>query len=160
MNRLGIVVHTVLLLSLTLDSVQAQGTLMTQTAKGTFVVSLQPMAFEGVDPEVKLGRMSIDKQISGDLTARTNGQMLSAMTRTDGSAGYVAIEWVAGTLNGKRGTFVLQHSGTMNRGVPSLSVTVVPDSGTEELVGLEGEFKINIVDGEHYYEFTYRLPAP
>ena len=82
------------------------------------------------------------------------------MTSTDGSAGYVAIEWVTGTLNGKRGTFVLQHTGTMNRGVQSLAVTVVPDSGTEELVGLEGEFKINIVDGVHYYEFAYRLPAP
>ena len=132
---------------------------MTQTAKGTFVVSLQPMAFEGADPELKLGRMSIDKQISGDLTASTKGQMLSAMTDTDGSAGYVAIERVAGVLNGKRGTFVLQHSGTMNRGTPSLVVSVVPDSGTEELIGLEGKFAINIVEGKHLYEFTYRLPA-
>ncbi len=133
---------------------------MTQTAKGTFVVSLKPVAFEGAEPEFKLGRMSIDKQISGDLTASTMGQMLSATTGTDGSAGYVAIERVAGVLDGKRGTFVLQHSGTMNRGTPSLVVTVVPDSGTEELVGLEGEFKIDIVEGEHFYEFIYRLPAP
>ena len=132
---------------------------MTQTAKGTFIVSMQPMTFEGIDPGVKLGRMSIDKQIHGDLTASTKGQMLSAMTDTDGSAGYVAIECVAGALNGRRGTFVLQHTGTMNRGVQSLAVTVVPDSGTEELVGLEGEFKINIVGGEHFYEFTYRLPG-
>ena len=132
---------------------------MTQSARGEFVVSLKPLAFEGADPELKLGRMSIDKQISGDLTADAVGQMLSAMTSTNGSAGYVAIERVSGVLNGKRGTFVLQHTGTMNRGAPSLVVTVVPDSGTEELVGLEGEFKINIEEGKHFYEFIYRLPT-
>jgi hypothetical protein len=85
--------------------------------------------------------------------------MLSAMTNTDGSAGYVAIERVTGLLNGKRGTFVLQHSGTMNRGAPFLAVTVVPDSGTDALVGLEGELKISIEGGKHSYEFTYRLPT-
>ncbi len=131
---------------------------MAQTARGQFVVSMKPLAFEGANPEFKLGRMSIDKQISGDLTASTVGQMLSAMTDIDGSAGYVAIERVAGVLNGKRGTFVLQHTGTMNRGAPSLVVTVVPDSGTEELVGLEGDFKIDIDEGKHSYEFKYRLP--
>ncbi len=132
---------------------------MTQTAEGTFVVSLKPLAFEGAAPEFKLGRMSIDKEISGDLIASTMGQMLSAMTNTDGSAGYVALERVEGVLNGKRGVFVLQHTGTMNRGVPSLVVTVVPDSGTGELVGLEGEFKITVEEGNHSYEFIYRLPA-
>ena len=132
---------------------------MTQSARGEFVVSLKPLVFEGADAEFKLGRMSIDKQISGDLTATTVGQMLTAMTSTNGSAAYVAIERVSGVLNGKRGTFVLQHSGTMHRGASSLVVTVVPDSGTEELVGLEGEFKINIEEGKHFYEFTYRLPA-
>jgi hypothetical protein len=132
---------------------------MTYTAKGEFVVALTPLTFEGADPEFTLGRMSIDKQISGDLTATTMGQMLSAMTGTKGSAGYVAIERVVGVLDGKRGTFVLQHTGTMNRGAPSLVVTVVPDSGTGDLVGLEGEFAINIENGKHYYEFTYRLAA-
>ena len=132
---------------------------MTESARGEFVVSLKPLDFEGADPKFKLGRMSIDKAISGDLTARTVGQMLSAMTSTNGSAGYVAIVRVEGVLNGKRGAFVLQHTGTMNRGAPSLVVTVVPDSGTGELVGLEGEFKINIEEGKHSYEFTYRLPA-
>lgn len=132
---------------------------MSQSARGEFVVSLKPLAFEGADPEFKLGRTSIDKEISGDLTASTVGQMLSAMTGTDGSAGYVAIERVAGVLNGKRGTFVLQHTGSMKRGVPSLVVTVVPDSGTGELVGLEGEFTITVEEGKHSYEFTYRLPG-
>lgn len=132
---------------------------MTHTARGDFVVSLKPLAFEGAAPEFKLGRMSIDKQISGDLTASTVGQMLSAMTSTDGSAGYVAVERVAGVLHGKRGSFVLQHTGTMNRGTPTLVVTVVPDSGTEELAGLDGEFEIQLEDGKHSYEFTYRLPT-
>jgi hypothetical protein len=101
--------------------------------------------------------MSIDKQITGDLVATTKGQMLSAMSDTKGSAGYVAIERVEGALHGRKGSFVLQHSGTMNRGASGLSVTVVPDSGTGELVGLAGDFKIVIVDGDHDYEFTYTL---
>lgn len=138
----------------------AQGTPMTHVARGTFEVKLQPLPFEGVAPDTGLGRMSIDKQISGDLVATTQGQMLSAMSAVKGSAGYVAIEQVTGTLGGRRGSFVLQHNGLMNRGAPSLSVVVVPDSGTGELVGLEGEFKIDIVEGRHLYEFTYRLAEP
>jgi hypothetical protein len=133
---------------------------MSQSAKGTFEVKLQPMPFEGSDPQWKLGRMSIDKQLSGDLIATTSGQMISAMTDTAGSAGYVAIERVAGTLHGKKGAFVLQHSAIMNRGTPSLSIVVVPDSGTEELVGLAGNFKIIIDRGMHSYEFDYSLPEP
>ena len=130
---------------------------MNRIAKGSFSVALQPLIFEGADAESRLGRRSIDKQISGDLVATTQGQMLSAMTGTQGSAGYVAIERVTGVLDGKRGAFVLQHTGLMNRGIPSLSVVVVPDSGTDELAGLSGEFKIDIVDGKHLYEFTYRF---
>ena len=145
-------------LPIALFASQAQEEPMTQIAKGSFEVSLKPLEFDGADPESKLGRMSIDKQISGDLTATTMGQMLSATTDTNGSAGYVAIERVTGVLNGKEGSFVLQHSGSMNRGAPSLTVTVVPDSGTGELVGLEGDFKIIIEEGKHFYEFTYRLP--
>lgn len=132
---------------------------MSGIAKGTFEVTLLPLPFEGADPQWKLGRMSIDKRITGDLVATTQGQMISATTDTKGSAGYVAIERVTGVLNGKRGTFVFQHSGLMNRGASSLSVVVVPDSGTEELAGLEGEFKIIMEGGKHSYEFNYRLPA-
>lgn len=133
---------------------------MTQVAKGEFVVSMKALAFEGVDPASKLGRMSIDKQITGDLTASTVGQMLSAMTGTNGSAGYAAIERVTGVLDGKRGSFVLQHTGIMKRGAPTLVVTVVPDSGTDELVGLEGEFTINNERGTHSYVFSYRYTLP
>ena len=126
-------------------------------ARGSFTVKLQPLAFEGAGPDTQFGRMSIDKVIEGDLLATTQGQMLSAMTATKGSAGYVAIEQVTGTLAGRRGSFTLQHSGTMTRGTSGLSVNVVPDSGTDELAGIEGEFKINIVDGRHLYEFFYRM---
>ena len=131
---------------------------MTQIAKGSFEIKLQPRLFEDAIPKWKLGRMSIDKQITGDLVATTKGQMLTAMGEINGSAGYVAIERVVGTLHGKKGSFVLQHNGFMNRGAPWLSVVVVPDSGTEELVGIAGEFKIDIVAGKHLYEFSYRLP--
>jgi hypothetical protein len=96
----------------------------------------------------------------GDFVATTTGQMLSAMTEVEGSAGYVAIERVDGVLDGRKGIFVLQHSGSMNRGAASLSVTVVPDSGTGELAGLAGEFRIIIAEGRHSYEFSYTLPLP
>lgn len=131
---------------------------MKQVARGTFVVKLAPMPFEGQSEGSKLARMSIDKEISGDLAASTKGQMLSAMTEVEGSAGYVAIERVEGALHGRTGSFALQHTGSMDRGTPSLSVTVVPDSGTQELVGLAGDFQIIIAKGTHSYEFSYTRP--
>jgi hypothetical protein len=105
----------------------------------------------------QLGRMSIDKRFHGDLEATSKGEMLTAGTSVKGSAGYVAIERVDGTLRGRSGTFVLQHSGTMTRGVPQLTVTVVPDSGTGELAGLAGRMAIVIADGKHSYDFEYTL---
>ena len=131
---------------------------MSQIARGEFTVKLQPLAMEGQPEGSRLARMSIDKTITGDLVATTAGQMLSAMTGVKGSAGYVALERVSGVLHGRRGSFVLQHSGTMNHGTPSLSVTVVPDSGTGELAGLSGQFNITIAGGRHSYEFSYTLP--
>ena len=131
---------------------------MSSVAKGEFIVKLQPLGVEGQPEGSKIGRVSIDKSIAGDLVATTAGQMLSAITEMKGSAGYVAIEIVEGVLAGKKGTFLLQHTGTMNKGAPSLSVTVVPDSGTGELVGLAGEFTIIIAGGKHSYEFKYTLP--
>lgn len=124
-------------------------------ASGTFEVKLTP---QGTDnKEAVVGRMSIDKQFQGDIEGTSKGEMLSAMTSVKGSAGYVAIEQVSGTLHGHRGTFVLQHTGTMNRGAPQLNITVVPDSGTGELVGLTGEMTIVIADGKHSYDFEYIL---
>lgn len=130
---------------------------MDAIATGTFVVKLAPLTFELAPDGSKLGRMSIDKEITGDLVATTVGQMLSAMTDTKGSAGYVAMEFVRGALHGREGTFVLQHSSTMRRGTPIQSVTVVPDSGTGALTGLAGTFRIIIEGGEHRYEFAYTL---
>jgi hypothetical protein len=102
--------------------------------------------------------MSIDKQFHGDLEGTSKGQMLSAMGSVKGSAGYVALERITGTLKGRSGSFVLQHSGTMTRGAPQLSVTVVPDSGTGQLVGLAGALTIKIDNGKHSYDFDYTLP--
>ena len=131
---------------------------MVTRATGRFDVKLTPQAaVEGaVDPSV--GRMAIEKRFHGDLDASSKGEMLATRGDFEGSAGYVAIERVTGTLHGRNGSFSLQHSGTMNRGAPTLSVTVVPDSGTGELVGLAGTMAIIIEDGKHSYEFDYTLP--
>lgn len=101
--------------------------------------------------------MSIDKHFHSDLEATSKGEMLAAGTAVKGSAGYVAIEQVARSLQGRTGTFILQHSGTMARGSPQLVVTVVPDSGTGQLAGLSGKLSINIVEGKHLYDFEYTL---
>ena len=99
--------------------------------------------------------MLIDKTFSGDLDATSQGQMLTGMTEVKGSAGYVAIERVTGKLQGRAGAFTLQHTGTMSRGTPQLSVTVIPDSGTGDLAGLSGHMTIEISDGKHSYNFEY-----
>ena len=130
---------------------------MTQEAKGPFEVTMQALEVQAGTPP-QLGRRSLDKKYSGDLKATGRGEMLSAFGAAEGSAGYVAIEFVSGSLHGKRGNFVLQHSGTMTRGAPQLSVTVVPDSGTDELLGLSGRLDIQITDGKHFYRFDYTLP--
>lgn len=108
---------------------------------------------------VRLGRMSIDKVFHGELEATSKGEMLSALTPVEGSAGYVAIEQVTGMLAGKQGSFVLQHFGIMHDGDNELILEVVPASGTGELAGLTGEMSIVIEDGQHYYEFEYSLPS-
>ena len=130
---------------------------MTERATGTFHVKLVPLDPSAADSP--LGRMSIDKQFHGDLEGEGIGQMLSIGTEVPGSAGYVAMERVSGTLHGRRGSFALQHSGTMDRGQPRLTVSVVPDSGTGELKGLSGTFAILIEGGQHAYEFDYAFQA-
>ena len=130
---------------------------MSTRATGNFEVKLHPQPLSDPSADASLGRLSIDKQFSGDLNATSKGEMLSAGTATKGSAGYVAIERVSGALHGRTGTFVLQHSGTMNRGEPQLSVTVVPDSGTAQLTGLSGRMAIIIDGGKHSYDFDYTL---
>ena len=126
-------------------------------ARGPFEVKLTPQPLSYDAGGAMLARMTLDKQFHGDLEATSSGEMLSFGSAA-GSGGYVAIERVTGTLGGRRGTFVLQHSATMNRGVPSLSITVVPDSATDELTGLTGAMNIIIEAGKHSYDFEYALP--
>ncbi|HEY8012152.1 MAG TPA: DUF3224 domain-containing protein [Rudaea sp.] len=130
---------------------------MKNHAVGSFDVQLQALDVYNKDVGASLARMSIDKQFHGDLDALSKGEMLSAMGSVKGSAGYVAIERVTGTLHGRSGSFVLQHNATMTRGEPYLNIVVVPDSGSGELAGLSGTMNIIIADGKHSYEFDYAL---
>ena len=130
---------------------------MPSHATGSFDVKLLPQPLANAEAGPLMGRLSINKTFSGDLQATSQGEMLSAGTAVKGSAGYVAMERVTGTLHGKSGSFVLQHSGTMNRGAPQLTVSVVPDSGTDELTGLSGTLTIQIADGKHSYAMNYEI---
>ena len=131
---------------------------MPHHAAGPFEVKLTPLdpAFKADDNSI--GRYSLDKQFHGALEATSKGEMLSGMGTVKGSGGYVAIERVTGTLDGRAGTFILQHNGTMQNGVYHLNVLVVPDSGTTQLTGLQGTMEIIIKDGHHSYDLTYTLP--
>lgn len=131
--------------------------IMTAHASGTFEVKMTPQSPGDKAAGATVGRFSLDKQFHGDLEGTSKGEMLAVGTAVEGSAGYVAMEQVTGTLNGRSGTFALQHTGTMNRGAAQLSVTVVPDSGTGQLVGLAGRMEIKIADGKHSYDFDYTL---
>jgi len=126
-------------------------------AKGEFVVILTPQSTDEVTGASTLARLATDKQFTGDLIGVSKGEMLSAGTPVKGSAGYVAIERVTGALHGRTGTFVLQHNGTMTRGSPELTVSVVPDSGSGQLTGLTGTMRIIIEGKRHSYEFDYTL---
>lgn len=132
---------------------------MTFRATGTFEVTVTPQAQQDKGQGIVLGRMALDKQFHGDLEAVGQGEMLTANTSAAGSAGYVAIEAVTGTLQGRTGSFACQHTGTLNRGAQTLSITVVPDSGAGQLSGIAGEISIRIVDGVHHYTFEYSLPS-
>ena len=132
----------------------------TMTAAGTFDVKMIPQPADG-EAAGPFGRMLLDKQYHGALTAVSHGQMMAFQSATEGSAGYVAMEQVTGTLDGRRGSFVLQHEGLMTRGTPTrLHVTVVPDSGTDELAGLAGELDIIFAPDGHRYELSYTLDRP
>lgn len=128
---------------------------MTSHARGNFDVTLVPQSPD--ESGIAIGRMLLDKQFHGDLDAMSKGQMLAVRTVVENSGGYVAMEQVSGTLLGRKGTFALQHSGTMNRGEQELVITVVPDSGTGELEGLMGTMMIIIEGGKHSYDFEYSL---
>ncbi len=126
-------------------------------ATGTFEVQMQPRGEGDVAPGASLGRMSLDKQFSGDLQAIGKGEMLAARSDVPTSAAYVAVERVTGTLQGRSGSFVLVHRGVMTKGAQDLHISVVPDTGTDGLEGLSGTLSIRIAEGKHYYDFTYDL---
>jgi hypothetical protein len=131
---------------------------MKNTVSGTFDVKLSPLLFEQVPAEALMGRRLIEKQFHGALDGTSIGEMLSVGTPTQGSAVYVAIERVTGTLDGKRGSFALYHTGVVDRGKASLEVRVVPDSGTGELAGVRGSLTIEIqAGGKHFYTFEYEI---
>jgi hypothetical protein len=125
-------------------------------ARGTFDVTVTPAPADSA-AGTGIGRMTMAKTFHGDLAGTSVGQMLASMSPVQGSAGYVAFERVTGTLAGRKGSFVLQHSGRMRRGAQELTIAVVPDSGTDELVGLAGTMTIRITDGRHDYELEYTL---
>jgi hypothetical protein len=134
----------------------------TMHASGPFDVKITPAedkSAEGKSEDPLLGRLMLDKHYHGELEATAQGQMLTAGTAVKGSGAYVAIEKVTGTLHGRSGSFMLQHSGTMTQGAPLLTINVVPDSGTGQLAGISGKMMINIADGKHSYDFEYTLPA-
>jgi hypothetical protein len=131
---------------------------MTTSAKGAFTVKMAPQAWSEGSVDHSLGRFLLDKQYQGDLEATSQGQMLSAGSGAQGSSGaYVALEKVTGTLQGRKGSFVLYHVGIMTGGVPDLKIHVVPGSAADELHGLAGEMTIQITDGKHSYDFSYTL---
>jgi hypothetical protein len=130
---------------------------MTIVAKGTFTVEMKPQGEPSEFEGVTTNRLSLRKKFDGDMIAIGHGEMLTTLTPIKGSAGYVAIERITGSLHGRTGSFVFQHSGTLNLGAQNLLINVVPDSGTGELLGIQGVFKLNIVDGNHLYEFEYSL---
>lgn len=124
---------------------------------GEFEVTMTPQTLSDTAAQSGLGRLSLNKRYHGALDASAQGEMLSVRAAVAGSAGYVALERVEGSLDGRHGSFYLQHSGIMTRGTPTLSVTVVPDTGTQQLQGLTGSLAIRIEGGKHYYEFTYDI---
>lgn len=126
-------------------------------AKGEFDVKRTPQGSLDMGDGVEIGHMRFDKQFHGPLTATSVVHMLAAMSPVDGSGAYVAIERIVGTLDGRAGSFLTQHSGVLDRGTPSLDLTVVPDTGTDALTGLRGRIAIDIVDGKHFYTFDYEL---
>lgn len=128
---------------------------MENEAVGTFDVKLAPIGVA----DSPIGSMSIDKTFQGDMQGSSVGQMLAFRSGVEGSAGYVAMERVTATLEGRQGSFTLQHSGLMDKGAPPLTVVVVPDSATEGLSGLTGTMNIVVTPGKHDYQFRYSLPA-
>jgi hypothetical protein len=153
-NILTIVGLIIIFILAGLPAAKAQN--MNLRATGEFDVKLDPKG-EDKSELGTLARMSLDKQFRGDLVGTSKGEMLTAMAPLKGSGVYVAVERVNGTLAGRSGSFMLHHTGVMTRGTPSLSINVVPDSGTGQLAGLSGKLAIRIDGGKHFYDFDYSI---
>ena len=130
---------------------------MNDRAVGTFEVKLTPQSADTPTEGSSLGRLTIEKQFSGDIVGASKGEMLTAGTAIKNSAGYVAVERVTASVKGRVGTFAMMHTGIMNRGAPQLTITVVPDSGTGALTGISGSFGIDVANGKHSYWFDYQI---
>ncbi len=131
---------------------------MTQV-KGKFEVRSSPLDADEVTRELGAMRMKFEKRFEGPLSATGLVSMIGVMDRQTGSGAYVALEKISGELQGRKGSFLFQHSSVLDRGQPRQSIRVIPDSGTEELAGLRGDMTVDIVDGQHFYTFEYDLPA-
>lgn len=131
---------------------------MDRQATGQFEVRRSPEAPCDLGDGVQAGHFRFDKRFHGPLDATGVVHMLALGTAVEGSAAYVAVERISGALDGRSGSFLTQHNGVMDRGTPTLFLTVVPDSGTGALEGLRGRMAIDIVDGAHFYTFDYSLP--
>jgi hypothetical protein len=129
-------------------------------ARGTFEVEAERHPPYDTAPGATIGRTSLTKVFQGDVVGTSTVEMLSAVSEVHGSAGYVAIERIDGSVHGRAGSFVVQHNGIMTRGAPELSITIVPDSGTGELAHIAGAMKIDIVDGAHHYTLDYTFAEP
>lgn len=127
-------------------------------AKGKFIISFKPLECSLQSGVNTLARLGFSKEFSGDMVGQSQGEMLSCRSTEPGSAGYVAIEILDVVLEGKHGSLVFQHSSTLDQGAPSQSIQVVPNSGTGELAGISGQLEIQIVEGAHFYQFSYQLP--
>lgn len=156
MNRRFLLMAAAALLAVSTAS--HSGEPMSHKAIGTFNVKMTPVGEADTQDGVSLGHLLLEKTFEGDFVGTGKGAMLTALTPEKGSAGYVAIERVTGTLNGRAGSFAMQHSGTMDNGAQQLSITLVPGSGTGALAGIRGVFKLRIEGGKHYYELEYTLP--
>ncbi len=128
-----------------------------QQAKGEFHVSRRVEPACEMGDGVEAGHSRIDKRFHGPLDATSVVHMLAVGTATSGSAAYVAIERIVGTLDGRSGSCFMQHNGVMTRGEPALSLTVVPDSGSDGWESISGRMSIDILEGKHFYTFDYVL---
>ena len=138
----------------------AKDHIVSMHAEGTFEVKNSPLGADDAIAGTAIGRYGLDKQFQGDLEGTSKGEMLGAGSLATGTAGYVAIEQVTGTLQGRTGSFALQHFGTMEDNKFELVVKVVPGSGTAELTGISGSMQIIVANGKHAWKFDYALPAP